>query len=78
MVVKMQVSRWRCLNRKCERARHLRINCRKLFVLTLGGPNRIAELVHLFGHGNSVALVAERLMKRLGMPVSDDTPFCGI
>jgi hypothetical protein len=33
---------------------------------------RIAELVHLFGHGTGGRL-GERLMKRLGMPVSDDT-----
>src|SRR6202030_1213964 len=33
---------------------------------------RIAELVHLIGHGTG-GRPGERLMKRLGMPVSDDT-----
>ena len=33
---------------------------------------RVAELVHFFGHGTG-GRPAERLMKRLGMPVSDDT-----
>jgi transposase len=71
MTVKIRVSRWRCLNGDCERrtfadqpsesvSRHAR------------RTRRIAEFVHLFGHGTGGRL-GERLMKRLGMPVSDDT-----
>ena len=71
VTVKMEVSRWRCLNRECQRqtfadrlpeivSRHAR------------RTDRTAELVHLFGHGTG-GRPGERLMARLGMPVSDDT-----
>ena len=52
--------------------RHLRINCRKLFVLTPVGPNELLNLF-IFSDTATGGRPAERLMKRLGMPVSDDT-----
>ena len=41
------------------------------FFLHARRPRRIAEFVHLFGHGTG-SPPGVRLMKRLGMPVSDD------
>ena len=70
MVVKMQVSRWRCLNRECERETFTDQLPEIVLSSRSAGPNRIAELVHLFGHGTG-GRSGERLMKRLGMPVSD-------
>jgi hypothetical protein len=69
--VKLRVIRWRCGNAECERqtfadplpeiaSPHARRTC------------RVAEIVQLLGHGVG-GLPGERLMKRLGMPVSDDT-----
>ena len=63
--------RWRCRNAECERqtfvdqlpaiARpHARRTC------------RVADIVQLLGHAMG-GLPGERLMNRLGMPVSDDT-----
>ena len=71
MTVKLRVIRWRCGNAECERqtfadplpeiaSPHARRTC------------RVAEIVQLLGHGVG-GLPGERLMKRLGMPVSDDT-----
>jgi transposase len=65
------VIRWRCRNAACERqtfvdqlpeitSRHARRTC------------RAADIVRLLGHGVG-GLPGERLMNRLGMPVSDDT-----
>ena len=57
VIVKMRVSRWRCLNGECERG-HLRINCRILFVLTLGEPNEslnlfiFSAMARVVGRGN--------------------------
>jgi hypothetical protein len=70
-MVKMWVSRWRCLNRKCER-RTFTDQLREIVCPRARRTQRIAQLVHLFGHGTG-GRPAERLMKRLGMPVSDDT-----
>ena len=71
VTVKLGVIRWRCGNAECERqtfadplpeiaSPHARRTC------------RVAEIVQLLGHGVG-GLPGERLMKRLGMPVSDDT-----
>ena len=71
MTVKLRVIRWRCGNAECERqtfadplpeiaSPHARRTC------------RAAEIVQLLGHVVG-GLPGERLMKRLGMPVSDDT-----
>ena len=71
VVVKMQVSRWRCLNRECERETFTD-QLPEIVCPHARRTQRIAELVHLFGHGTG-GRSGERLMKRLGMPVSDDT-----
>ena len=71
VTVKLRVIRWRCGNAECERqtfadplpeiaSPHARRTC------------PVAEIVQLLGHGVG-GLPGERLMKRLGMPVSDDT-----
>jgi transposase len=69
VTVKLRMSCWRCLNGNCERrtfadqpsetvSRYVRRTC------------RIAELVHLFGHGVG-GKPGERLLKRLGIAVSN-------
>jgi transposase len=67
----MRVSRWRCLNGECER-RTFTDQLPEIVSPHARRTQRIAELVHLFGHGTG-GRPGERLMKRLGMPVSDDT-----
>ena len=71
VVVKMQVSRWRCLNAECER-RTFTDQLPEIVCPYARRTQRIAELVYLIGHGTG-GRPAERLMKRLGMSVSDDT-----
>ena len=71
VTVKLRVSRWRCLNGSCER---------RTFADRLPGivppharrTRRTAELVRIFGHVAG-GRPRERLMKRLGIDVSDDT-----
>ena len=71
VTVKLQMTRWRCLNEECER---------QTFSEQLSGVAaryarrtlRIGQLVQLFGHVVG-GRPGERLMKRLGMPTSDDT-----
>ena len=71
VTVKLQMTRWRCLNDECER---------QTFSEQLSGVAaryarrtlRIGYLVQLFGHVAG-GRPGERLMKRLGMPASDDT-----
>ena len=71
VIVKMGVSRWRCLNGECER-RTFTDQLPEIVSPHARRTQRIAQVVHLFGHGTG-GRPAERLMKRLGMPVSDDT-----
>jgi transposase len=71
VMVKVQVSRWRCLNRECER-RTFTDQLPDIVCPHARRTQRIAELVHLFGHGTG-GRPGEKLMKRLGMPISDDT-----
>jgi transposase len=71
VTLRLRLIRWRCRNAACERqtfvdqlpeitSPHARRTC------------RVAEIVQLLGHGVG-GLPGERLMNRLGMPVSDDT-----
>ncbi|MCZ4292376.1 ISL3 family transposase, partial [Hoeflea alexandrii] len=71
VTVKLLLNRWRCTHQKCERqtftdrlptvaSQHAR------------RTTRVAEIVGLLGH-NMGGRPGERLMQRLGMPVSDDT-----
>jgi transposase len=65
------MTRWRCRNDRCER----RIFAERLPELTTPFARRTARLagiVRLFGHGAG-GRPSERLMTRLGMPVSDTT-----
>jgi transposase len=71
VTVKLRVSRWRCLNGDCER-RTFADQLPEIVSPHARRTRRIAEIVHLFGHGTG-GRPGERLMKRLGMPVSDDT-----
>jgi hypothetical protein len=71
VVVKMQVSRWRCLNGECERETFTD-QLPEIVCPHVRRTKRIAELVHLFGHGTG-GRPGEGLMKRLGVPVSNDT-----
>jgi hypothetical protein len=71
VVMRMEVSRWRCLNRECQR-RTFADRLPEIVCPHGRRTDRTAELVHLFGHGTG-GRPGERLMKRLGMPVSDDT-----
>src|SRR5580704_17381902 len=50
VVVKMQVSRWRCLNRECERETFTD-QLPEIVCPHARRTQRIDELVHLFGHG---------------------------
>jgi transposase len=71
VTVKLQMRRWKCRNKAC---------CRRTFVEQfpeVTAPlarrtRRVMELIHLFGHGVG-GRPSERLLKRIGMPTSDDT-----
>ena len=71
VTVKLRLQRWQCRNGACKR---------KTFVDQLpeiAAPRarrttRAADLVYVFGHGVG-GRPGERLMKRIGMPTSDDT-----
>ena len=71
VTVKMRMSRWRCTNGDCERLTFADRPSESVSPYARR-TGRIAELVHLFGHGVG-GKPGERLLKRLGMPVSDDT-----
>jgi transposase len=69
--VKLRIQRWQCRNKACKRQTF----CAQL--PEIAAPlarraTRAAELVHVFGHGAG-GRPGERLLKRIGMPVSDDT-----
>lgn len=71
VTVKLLLSRWRCPHQKCER----RTFTDRL--PTVAAPyarrtRRVGEIVGLLGHSTG-GRPGERLMERLGMPVSDDT-----
>jgi transposase len=69
--VNARLGRWRCRNQQCER---------RIFAERLPGlaapfarrTARLAEIVRLLGH-SAGGRPSERLMRRLGMPVSDTT-----
>jgi len=71
VTVKLRLQRWQCQNGACKP---------KTFVAQLpevAAPrarrtDRAAEVVYLFGHGVG-GRPGERLIKRIGMPTSDDT-----
>ena len=76
VVVNARLGRWRCRNQLCDR----RIFTER--VPGLASPFarrtvRLSEIVRLIGH-NAGGRPSERLMKRLGMPVSDTTILAGL
>jgi len=71
VTVKMRTSRWRCTNGDCERLTFADQPCESVSPYARR-TGRIAELVHLFGHGVG-GKPGERLLKRLGMRDCDDT-----
>ena len=71
VTVKLRLSRWRCLQQQCERQTFTDR------LPTVASPyarrtKRVVEIVGLLGHSTG-GRPGERLMQRLGMPVSDDT-----
>jgi transposase/transposase-like protein len=76
VIVNARLGRWRCRNRLCDR----RIFTER--VPGLASPfarrtARLAEIVRLIGH-SAGGRPSERLMRRLGMPVSDTTILAGL
>src|ERR1700734_3862519 len=76
VVVHARLGRWRCRNQLCDR----RIFTER--VPGLASPFarrtvRLAEIVRLIGY-NAGGRPSERLMKGLGMPVSDTTILAGL
>lgn len=71
MTVKLRLSRWLCANRECAR---LTFTDRLPMIAApyARRTRRVAEIVGLLGHSTG-GRPGERLMERLGMPVSDDT-----
>ncbi|OYX68329.1 MAG: transposase, partial [Rhizobiales bacterium 35-66-30] len=71
VTVKLLLSRWRCVHPQCERQTFTDR------LPTVAAPyarrtRRVGEIVGLLGH-SAGGRPGERLMQRLGMPVSDDT-----
>ena len=71
VMVRLQLSRWRCDHPKCARQTFTDR------LPTIAPPyvrrtTRVAEIVSVLGHSTG-GRPGERLMERLGMPVSDDT-----
>src|ERR1700722_8188788 len=71
VIVQARLGRWRCRNQQCDR--RIFTEC----VAALAAPSarrttRLAEIVRLLGH-SAGGRPSERLLKRLGMPVSDTT-----
>jgi transposase len=71
VALSVTMNRWRCHNRNCERKTFSDL------ILPIAHPFarrtcRVSELAYVVGH-SSGGRPAERLMKRLGLPQSDDT-----
>jgi transposase len=76
VIVQARLGRWRCRNQQCDR----RIFTER--VPGLAAPfarraTRLAEIVRLLGH-SAGGRPSERLMRRLGMPVSDTTILASV
>ena len=82
VTLQLRLSRWRCCNVECRRKTFAE-QLPEVFTPLARRTRRVAELVDLFGH-RAGGKPGERLMRRLGAPVSDDTilrhfetPRCG-
>jgi transposase len=71
VIVKARVTRWRCRNDRCDR-RVFAERDPRLATPFARRTDRLAGIVTLFGHSVG-GRPSERLMARLGMPVSDTT-----
>ncbi len=71
MNVKLRIQRWQCRNNACER-QTFPGQLAEIAAPLARRTARAAELVHLFGHGVG-GRPGERLLTRIGMPISDDT-----
>jgi len=71
VTVKLRIQRWQCRSKSCERQTFAE-QLPEIAAPLARRTRRAAELVHLFGHGVG-GRPGERLMKRIGMPTSDDT-----
>lgn len=71
MTVRLQLSRWRCTYRQCRRQT---FTDRFPAIASPYGrrTTRVAGIIGLLGH-SAGGRPGERLMRRLGMPISDDT-----
>jgi len=71
VTVKLRIQRWQCRNKACKR-QTFASQLPEIAAPLARRTARAAELVHLFGHGVG-GRPGERLLKRIGMPTSDDT-----
>jgi transposase len=71
VMVRLQVGRWRCGNRRCPR-KIFTERVPELAVPWAQRTKRFREVVRLIGHGMG-GRPGERLLSRIGMAVSDDT-----
>src|SRR5271157_4681897 len=67
VTVKLRIQRWQCRNKACKR-QTFASQLPEIAAPLARRTARAAELVHLFG-----GRPGERLLKRIGMPTSDET-----
>jgi len=71
VMLSVRMERWRCRNPRCKQQTFAH-QLPRVAAAHARRTNRVAELVRLLGHAAG-GRAAERLMTRLGMPMSDDT-----
>ncbi len=71
VAVKLCLQRWQCRNEACER-KTFATQLPEVAAPRARRTERATEIIYLFGHGVG-GRPGERLIKRIGMPTSDDT-----
>ena len=71
MTLKLRMRRWRCCKMTCERQTFVE-RLPEIATPFARRTRRASKLLHLFGHSVG-GRPGQRLMKRIGMPTSDDT-----
>ena len=71
VTVKLRLQRWQCRNGACNR-KTFTTQLPEVAAPRARRTDRAAEVIYLFAHGVG-GRPGERLIKRLGMPTSDDT-----
>ena len=71
VTVKLRLQRWQCRNGACKR-KTFTAQLPEVAAPRARRTDRAAEIIYLFGHGVG-GRPGERLIKRIGMPTSDDT-----